>query len=419
MQAINGSPAFIKKRNFLLILPVLSLPFLIILFFILGGGKSKTTLFSGQKQSGLNLQLPDAHFDKKKEPDKLGLYEASNKDSMKRRMALKNDPYRVDSLKEEAPGLGKPDVLKNILDKTSERFPGQDLNKLNAPLNNNQPSANKEKELMDRLNKLKELIDKPSMPKSEATNKEAMTPEYQPAERTPNLPRNMESSNETDPEMNQLNSMLDKVMAIQHPERLTDSIQQVSLKHRENSFSVKSEEENSIGNDHHDFYGLSDVLSITSQPVNTISAIIPSSQTLVAGSTVRLELTQDIFIQDVRIPRNHFVYGIARLNNERLQIEIHSIANQGNIFPVTLTVYDLDGLEGIFVPGSITRDASKQASDQAITSLGLESLDRSIGAQAAGAGIQAAKSLLSKKIKLVRVTVKSGYQVLIKDNSKH
>jgi hypothetical protein len=35
--------------------------------------------------------------------------------------------------------------------------------------------------------------------------------------------------------------------------------------------------------------------------------------------------------------------------------------------------------------------------------------------QAANAGIQAAKSLISKKVKLVKVTVKAGYKILLKD----
>jgi Protein of unknown function (DUF3714). len=44
-------------------------------------------------------------------------------------------------------------------------------------------------------------------------------------------------------------------------------------------------------------------------------------------------------------------------------------------------------------------------------------LDPSLAAQAANTGIQAAKSLLSKKAKIVRVTLKAGYKVLLKDKN--
>jgi hypothetical protein len=45
-------------------------------------------------------------------------------------------------------------------------------------------------------------------------------------------------------------------------------------------------------------------------------------------------------------------------------------------------------------------------------------LDDSWGAQAAGVGIEAAKTLFSKKAKLIKVVVKAGYQVLLHDEQQ-
>ena len=78
----------------------------------------------------------------------------------------------------------------------------------------------------------------------------------------------------------------------------------------------------------------------------------------------------------------------------------------------------MDGLIGIHIPGSINRDVSKESANEAITGVGMTTLDPSLAAQATSAGIQAAKSLLSKKVKLVKVTVKAGYSVLLKDNNQ-
>jgi hypothetical protein len=80
-------------------------------------------------------------------------------------------------------------------------------------------------------------------------------------------------------------------------------------------------------------------------------------------------------------------------------------------------VYDLDGLEGVHIPGSITRDAVKGSAEQSLQSIGLLSLDPSLKAQVTAAGIQAAKGLLSKKVKQVKVALKSGYQVLLKNKN--
>jgi hypothetical protein len=91
---------------------------------------------------------------------------------------------------------------------------------------------------------------------------------------------------------------------------------------------------------------------------------------------------------------------------------------QNNLFPVSLAVFDLDGIDGIHVPGAITRDAAKQSGDRAIQSIGMTTFDQSIGAQAASAGIELSRNLLSKKVKLIKVSVKAGYQVLLRDNKR-
>lgn len=83
-----------------------------------------------------------------------------------------------------------------------------------------------------------------------------------------------------------------------------------------------------------------------------------------------------------------------------------------------LSVYDMDGMDGIYIPGAITRDVAKQSADRAIQGIGLTTLDPSLGAQAASAGIEAARDLISKKVKLVKVTVKAGYQVLLRDEKQ-
>ena len=81
-------------------------------------------------------------------------------------------------------------------------------------------------------------------------------------------------------------------------------------------------------------------------------------------------------------------------------------------------MFDLDGINGIYIPGAISREVAKQSTDRAMQGIGLTTLDPSLGAQAAGVGIEAAKNLFSNKTKLVKVTVKAGYQVLLQDQKQ-
>ena len=112
------------------------------------------------------------------------------------------------------------------------------------------------------------------------------------------------------------------------------------------------------------------------------------------------------------------MFGTASLTGERLSIKISSIRFQHSIFPVALSVYDMDGMQGIYIPGAVTRDVAKQAADRTFQEFGTTTLDPSLGAQAASAGIAATRNLLSKKVKLIKVTVKAGYQVLLRDEKQ-
>ena len=103
----------------------------------------------------------------------------------------------------------------------------------------------------------------------------------------------------------------------------------------------------------------------------------------------------------------------------RLKIVITSVRFQNNLLPVVLQVYDMDGITGIYIPGAVSKDALKESAQQSMQGVELTSLDPSVAAQVTTAGISAAKNLLSKRSKLIKVTLKAGYKVLLRDNNKN
>lgn len=239
-----------------------------------------------------------------------------------------------------------------------------------------------------------------------------------------------------DPELKELSGMLDKIIQIQNPEMVAEKIKEQSETSKGQVFAVRqsfsadpvsllsvnpgedsteTDPLKSIPFEQNGFFGLDETVSPADQ--NAIPAVIAQTQTVVSGSTVKLRLTQDVYIAGVLIPKESFVYGIATLNNERLVIRIESVRYENNLFPVKLSVYDLDGIAGIHIPGAIARDVAKQSLSQDIQGISIGTLDPSLGAQAASAGIQTAKTLMGRKTRLLQVTVKAGYQVLLKDGN--
>ena len=151
---------------------------------------------------------------------------------------------------------------------------------------------------------------------------------------------------------------------------------------------------------------------------NTISACVHNNQAVMDGQTVRFRLLEPISVSDREIPRNALVVGTAKVQGERLAIAISSLEYQGNIIPVELIVYDMDGQEGIFIPGSMERSAAKEIAANMGTSVGSSvNISTDAGAQLAadlGKGlIQGTSQYFAKKMRTVKVHLKAGYKVLL------
>ena len=151
---------------------------------------------------------------------------------------------------------------------------------------------------------------------------------------------------------------------------------------------------------------------------NTISACIYGNQTVMSGQTVRLRLLEAVQAGGQYIPPGTLVSGIAKIQGERLQVTIHSLESTGTILPVHLTIYDLDGQPGIFIPHLQDLDAAKEIIAGMGTAAGTSiTLSNDAGKQfAADMGrslIQGTSQLFSKKLREVKVNLKAGYRVYL------
>jgi len=231
------------------------------------------------------------------------------------------------------------------------------------------PRAN---ELLKKLDQLKQL-----------THPSPLTPSALPSHKI-HVPRSIDSE-ENDPQLEKLNGMLDKIIRIQHPAQPDPSDGATGS----NNFMDTSS--------------------------NSLPGVVAEDQVIVAGATIALRLTTAASINGVILPKDQLVYGVVSISNDRMLIHISSIRNKASIYSTALQVYDMDGLPGIHIPGSLGRETAKQSADQGINGVNITNYDPSLGAQAANAGIQAARTLLSRKVRLVRVTVHGGYQVLLRN----
>ena len=151
---------------------------------------------------------------------------------------------------------------------------------------------------------------------------------------------------------------------------------------------------------------------------NTIAAVVAGNQSVADGESVRLRTTEAMWVGNRLIPRNTAIVGTARIQGERLEIEISSIECQGSIYEVELKVYDSDGQEGINIPGSMESDAVHEIGANMGSTMGSSiNISTNTGAQIAsdvGRGlINGVSQYLTKKMRTVKVYVKAGYRVML------
>ena len=151
---------------------------------------------------------------------------------------------------------------------------------------------------------------------------------------------------------------------------------------------------------------------------NSIRACVYQTVTITDGQEVGLRLLEPMMAGNYRIPANTVVTGSARITGERMGITINAIQHAGNVIPVELLVYDLDGGQGISVPGSEEINAVKEIAANMGSGMGssitiTDDAGSQLLADLGRSAIQGASQYVSRKMRTVKITLKAGYQVLL------
>ncbi len=98
-----------------------------------------------------------------------------------------------------------------------------------------------------------------------------------------------------------------------------------------------------------------------------ITAIIDENIKAVDGSRVRLRLLDDIEIGDIVVKKGTYLYAsMSGFGSQRVKGTVQSIFFHDDIIPVSLSIFDTDGLEGLYVPQSQFRQTAKDVASSAM-----------------------------------------------------
>lgn len=351
MKTLLVSP---EKKKILLLGPLLFLPFITLIFYSLGGGVGASqTAALDSSALGLNYQLPRIHLE---DPvDKLAFYQKAKLDSV---AALKKRP----------------------------------------PVDTTHLASRRQHErLLSSLDELEHL----SRSKGQSRSFTPLRPLAEPAPSFELPPRPVkESAFSPDPEIAQLEQLLDKVLAIQKNELGSDSL---------NLPEQPSSRQQALGDDLVDtthqasgFFGLIEPPAPPSK--KRISALIEKSQRIRPGAKLRIRLLESLQSAHWHLAKDEQLYATVQIKDDRLLLEIKAPSPQEH-----LIAYDLEGQLGLGLPAtaaSLLSPASRVSQQ-----LMMASLPPGLSSQLAQTGLYTARGLLQSRSKAVKVKAGTLFQL--------
>ena len=157
-----------------------------------------------------------------------------------------------------------------------------------------------------------------------------------------------------------------------------------------------------------------------------IKAIIDEDVKCVDGSRVRLRLLDDIEIGEVTLAKGSYLYAeMSGFGGQRVKGNVSSILVHDDLVKVSLTIYDTDGLEGLYVPKSSFRETANDVASSAMSgsmSINNGTSDNTFsqwGIQAINNAYQRTANAISKNIRKNKAKLKYGtFVYLVNANEK-
>ena len=393
--------SYLKRNKPLLFLPLVLIPFVVLIFYVLGGGTKREKEEQKQKEQqalkGANYTLPDA--DKS-----VAIYDKMDNYSSQKAVTTSHD-YNIggetDSTNEET--LAEESLTEEkLLSEKRNLYKNDPVPEMDADVSTDLLAHIRQKE-----KKVREDLEN-----SKAETKSKNEASFERTERT----KENESAEEKGTATFSSTGIeeLDKVF--RQNNRLAKQNDSLNLRLKETS--AKNEKLEGEKNKRSTLEkGGKSGFKPKETAVPVIEAEVYETTTVLTGNRVKLRLLEEAWLNGVKIPVNTFLYGICEVSNERLQIEVLQIPVGEKFVPVEVSVCDLDGLPGLYVPDNASRKVAKEVGSSTNTSSMFGFTNNPLAYAGVQAADKTAQSIL-RMIKIKKVTIKKNTLVYLINKSK-
>lgn len=373
---------YLKKNKGLFLLPLGFIPFAILIFYVLGGGKGNKQEHELKVQSndGANYLLPEAE-NSIGILDKMEAYQEGTENDLATTQA-----WNADSVEAEQAMVDSTRADLSVPAQQYQNLPGNLL----AHIKQKEQEVRKELAGSEQKENKKPVLQKQHSGYVKVSA-EKLQSEKEKVINTTGI-EELDKVFDENLKLNRQNDSL-KFYLEQNQKRLTEieKIQNASFSLDKKAMAGfnKNEEKSDL-----------------------IKAEIYETTTVFDGNRVKLRLLEDTRINEKEVPKNSFIYGICKVKNERLQIEISQIPAGEGFLPVKLAIHDLDGIPGLYIPDNVARKVTREVGSSTNTSSLFGMTDNPLTYAGIRAADRTAQTLL-KRVRLKKITVKKNTLVYL------
>ncbi len=375
---------YLKKNKGLFILPLVLIPFVAVIFYVLGGGKDKKQEQEQKARTtdGANYVLPEAEksieiFDK---------MEAYQQQAAENELA-NGQSGETDTVETNQALVDSTQVEISALAEQNQKLPENLL----AHIKQQEKEARKELAGTGQTKEIKPVPQKQYTGSSIKTKKVNTGPKEEPVKQSTGI--------------EELDKVFDENITLN---RQNDSLRFYLGQSQSRLAEIEKQQNASFSLDKKAGAGFSK----TEETGSFIKAEIYETTTVLDGNRVKLRLLEDTRVNEKEVPKNTFIYGICKVQNERLYIEISRMPVGENFLPVKLVIHDLDGLPGLYVPDNAIQKVTKEIGGSTNTSSLFGMTDNPLTYAGIRAADRTTQSLL-KRVRLKKVIVRKNTLVYL------
>ncbi|HAP96417.1 conjugative transposon protein TraM [Epilithonimonas hominis] len=150
-----------------------------------------------------------------------------------------------------------------------------------------------------------------------------------------------------------------------------------------------------------------------------IKAVIDENIKGFLGSRIRIRLLEDVYVGNTKITKGTPLYAlISGFSLQRVNLYIVSVMHQNEILPINLNIYDIDGMEGLYVPSSAFREMTRTMGQNIVQGQNLSSGSTDFFTNTISSVYQSTSKTIADLIRTNKAKIKYNSFVYLIDNKE-